>query len=296
MGPKVKHVYRSSLSANNRKSLSLFIKDSSKEKDNSLLQSLTSSTVRAQQEQVQKMQTDLKIRERKILQDITNLSKVPLHKPFKTTEISNTNTNMLPDDINERLALDEVPSFVASPIIFKETSFSAEDSFVFFEKSYNNSKLTEFPRALVQVELEDDPIESLVRAPISSSSSPNKVPAPSDIPTSDSVNIFEYYEGEMHNVEADWSMENKSNESTEAFASPISDKSISRISPEIEFFTIDPDFLASFEGIWHRKLEQPVQVLNPDSPDHFEQIPMISRGARDKKNKRPPPHFKYNQK
>lgn len=282
MGPKVKHVYKTSLT-NNKRSLTVYDKDSSK--DNSLLQSLTSSTVRAQQEQVQKMRSDLQERERKILQDITNFNKFPPSKPFKVPEIPEI-PKILPDDINERILpafKEEVPSFIASPIIFKETSFNTEDSFINFE---NNSKLLEFQQQIIQ-----DLIESPLQAHISTtSSSPNKVPGSSDIPSSEPRSVFDYYETNVNNLNYnndmidDWAPNNESEESVAAFASPISDKSISRPS-EIETFTIDPEFLASFEGIWQRRLEHSVQVLNPDSPDHFEQIPMISRGAGNKKKK-----------
>lgn len=272
MGPKVKHFYKNSTSssAKTRRSLTLYDKDTSKE--SSLLQSLTSSAVRAQQEQVQKMRSHLQERERKILQDITNISKVPLPKPLKIPEIP----KILPDDINEPSPLNlqfEVPSFVASPIIFKESSFNAEDSFIFFEKSKDHSKAIEFNNL--------DFSEDLIESPMAKmeSSSPNKVPGSSDIPTSESRNIFDFDQDD------NWKSYNKSAESIAAFASPISDKSISRAS-EIELFTIDHEFLASFEGIWHRKLERPIQVLNPESPDHFEQIPMVSRGARDRKKKK----------
>lgn len=278
MAPRVKHTYRST---NNRRSLTLHERESIS-KDSSLLQSYTSSNVRAQQEQVQKMKSDLQARERKILQDITNLGKAPPPKPFKIPEIpQNLSEQMLPDDINDRISFtipEDAPSFVASPIIFKETSFNhvqnAEDSFIILDKS----KLDEFSR-----------VEDNLISPKATSSSPNKVPGSSDLPTSEPGNVFDYYEtGDAMDIvnytEEDYDLES---ESSKAFASPISDKSISRTS-EIEFFTIDPEFLHSFEGIWRRKLDNPVRAADPESPDHFEQIPMISKGAPRKRN----PKFK----
>lgn len=270
MAPCVKHTYRS----NNRRSLTLHERESIS-KNSSLLQSLTSSNVRAQQEQVQKMKSDLQASERKILQDITNLNKAPSQaKPLNVNR--KLSEQILPDDINERLSFtipEDVPSFVASPIIFKETSFNydqaTENSFIIFEKS----KLSEFFHA----------VEDNLISPKATSSSPNKVPGSSDLLTSEPGSVFDYHEAgeatEMPNLS-----ELKS-ERSQAFASPISDKSISR-QPEIEFFTIDPEFLHSFEGIWRRKLDQPIRAAHPESPDHFEQIPMISKGAPRKRKGR----------
>lgn len=262
MAPRIKHTYKSS---NNRRSLILHEKESIS-KDSSLLKSYTSSNVRAQQEQVQKMKSDLQARERKILQDITNSSKNPLPKPFKIPQLPTySSEQILPDDINDRISFtipEDAPSFIASPIIFKETSFNQsmkEDSFIIIEKS----KLGEFNYS------EDNNLIS----PKATSSSPNKVPGSSDLPVSEPGSIFEYYENISNRVEVE------AEESSKAFASPISDKSISRPPSEIELFTIDPEFLHSFEGIWRRKLDHPVRAANPDSPDHFEQIPMVSKGA-----------------
>lgn len=261
MTPRIKHTYKHS---NNRRSLTLHERESAT-KDSSLLQSYTSSNVRAQQEQVQKMKSDLKERERKILQDITNLNKAPPPKPFKVADITNyLSEQILPDDINDRISFtipEDIPSFVASPIIFKETSFNQPtegDSFIILEKS----KLGEFNYQ------EDDLISSKA-----TSSSPNKVPGSSDLPLSEPGSVFDYYENAPEIIR-----EEDLIESSTAFASPISDKSISRPS-EIELFTIDPEFLHSFEGIWRRKLDHPVRAADPESPDHFEQIPMVSKGA-----------------
>lgn len=256
MTPRVKHVYKSS---NNRRSLTIFEKDSSKD-SSAILQSLTSSNVRAQQEQVQKMRSDLQVQERKILQDISNLNYAPPPKPLKIPNVP----NILPDDINEQEYFTfpgEFPSFVASPMIFKEASFNynhhlddEEDSFLFLDKS---------------VVIEDK------THPTVQSSSPNKVPGSSDLPTSEPGNIYEYEMNDFEEVQ-NTSINTKS---IQSFASPISEKSIMNQS-EIEFFTIDPDFLQSFEGIWRKKLDHPIRSADPDSPDHFDLITMISKGAR----------------
>ena len=269
MAPRVKHTYKSS---NNRRSLTLHEKESTT-KDLSLLQSYTSSNVRAQQEQVQKMKSDLQARERKILQDITNLSKAPPPRPLKIPESYKAlSEQILPDDINDRISFtipEDVPSFVASPIIFKETSFNQPiegDSFIIIEKS----RFGEF----------NFPEDNLL-SPKGTSSSPNKVPVTSDLPTSETGSVFDYYETENvsnHPIEEEEYFKLEISESSKVFASPISDKSISRPS-EIELFTIDPEFLHSFEGIWRRKLDHPVRAADPESPDHFEQIPMVSKGA-----------------
>lgn len=306
MAPRVKHVYKSSTS-NNRRSLTLFErekerdssskdsnnkdsnnkdsinkdlnnKDSSKKdsinKDSSnknsrdssaILQSLKGgSNVKAQQEQVQKMRSDLQAQERKILQDISNLNKAPLPKPFKIPNVP----NILPDDINEHERIsftipDEFPSFNDSPIIFKETSFNqTQDSFVFIDKS-----------------------------PIVKSSSPNKVPVvvstsvsgSNDLLTSESGNIFEYQDNRTEkckdeNESADISITTKS---IQSLASPISQESII-VPTEIDFFTIEPEFLQSFEGIWRKKLDHPIRSIDPSSPDHFDRIPMASKGGKSK--------------
>lgn len=261
MTPRIKHTYKHS---NNRRSLTLHERESTT-KDSSLLQSYTSSNVRAQQEQVQKMKSDLQERERKILQDITNLSKALPPKTFKLPDLTNyLSEQILPDDINDRISFtipEDIPSFVASPIIFKETSFNQPtegDSFIILEKS----KLGEFNCQ------EDDLI-----SPKATSSSPNKVPGSSDLLFSEPGSVFDYNENAPDIIK-----EEDSKENITAFASPISDKSISRPS-EIELFTIDPEFLHSFEGIWRRKLDNPVRAADPESPDHFEKIPMISKGA-----------------
>lgn len=258
MAPRVKHIYKAS---NNRRSLTLFEKDSSKD-SSAILQSLTSSNVRAQQEQVQKMRSDLQVRERKILQDISNLNYAPPPKQLKFPDVP----NILPDDINEQISFTfpgEFPSFVASPMIFKEASFNynqldGENSFVFLDKSV----------------VEDD---KSTMHPTVQSSSPNKVPGSSDLPTSESVNLYEYEMNDFEDV-PDISINTKS---IQSFASPISEKSIMNNS-EIEFFAIDPDFLQSFEGIWRKKLDHPIRPTSPDSPDHFDQIPMFSKGARNR--------------
>lgn len=264
MAPRVKHTYKSS---NNQRSLTLHARQSAT-KDSSMLQSYTSSNVRAQQEQVQKMKTDLQVRERKILQDITNLSKSQQPKAFKIPETSNSLCEqILPDDINDRISFtipEDVPSFVTSPIIFKETCFDQPmegDSFIIIEKG----KFGEFGY----------PDDTLV-SPKATSSSPNKVPGSSEIPTSEPGSVFEYFENAENYSEI--IEEEDLKEISKAFASPISDKSISMPS-EIELFTINPEFLHSFEGIWRRKLEHPVRAADPESPDHFEQVPMVSKGA-----------------
>ena len=99
-----------------------------------------------------KMRSDLQAQERKILQDISNLNKAPLPKPFKIPNVP----NILPDDINEHERIyftipDEFPSFNDSPIIFKETSFNqTQDSFVFIDKSpiVKSSSQIKFSRSL----------------------------------------------------------------------------------------------------------------------------------------------------
>ena len=261
MTPRVKHIYKTS---NFRKSLTLSEKDSSKD-SSTILQSLKSSNVRAQQKQVQKMHSDLQAQERKILQDISNMNNATSAKPLKIADAP----NILPEDINERISFtipDEFPSFVASPMIFKEASFNfsqtnGEDSFLFLDKSI----------------LEDDNNSIHVHV---QSSSPNKVPGSNSLPTSESGDFYEF---ETNNFEL---VQNKSSiktESIQSFASPISEKSI-RNRSEIEFFTIDPDFLQSFEGIWRKKLDRPNRSVDPNSPDHFDLIPMISKGTRIKNN------------
>lgn len=278
MGPKIKHTYRSS---NSRRRLSLYDKDSSK--DASLFKSYTSSTVRAQQEQVQQMKSDLQVRERKILQDISNLNNAPTSKPQRQPLHQAINSHVLPDDINERFSFvisDEVPSFVASPMIFKETSFHynqpADDSFILFDKS----KLKEY----ADYNVDDD--EIIPKIP-GSSSSPNKVPGSVDIPTSELGSVFDYYEHQDDNLDQrdfkqhDIDINSNDDDNNSCMASPISEKSIGP--SEIEPFTIDPNFLNSFEGIWRRTLDHPVQAVNPDSPDHFDRIPMVSRGAASRK-------------
>lgn len=276
MAPRVKHTYKSS--ANSRRSLTFYGKEVVSGKDSSLLQSLTSSNVRAQQEQVQKMKSDLQVRERKILQDITNLSKAPLPKPFKIPVLhQHLSDQILPDDINERISFtipEDVPSFVTSPIIFKETIFdqSMEDSFILMEKS-NTNEFSYFVNG-----------NGLI-SPRATSSSPNKVSGSLDLPTSEPGSVFDYHDSVDFKDKSKYYEEDTEeikSESSKAFASPISDKSIGRPS-EIELFTIDPEFLHSFEGIWRRKLKHPVRPENPDSPDHFEQIPMVSKGARKKR-------------
>lgn len=271
MAPRVKHTYKSS---NNRRSLTLHEKESTT-KESSLLQSYTSSNVRAQQVQVQKMKSDLQARERKILQDITNLNKAPQPppKPSKIPELNRyASEQILPDDINDRISFtipEDVPSFVASPIIFKETSFNQPIegySFIIIEKS----RFDQF----------NIPEDNLI-SPKGTSSSPNKVPGSSDILASETGSVFDYCAPENvsnHPIEEEEYLNLEISESSKAFASPISDKSISRPS-EIELFTIDPEFLHSFEGIWRRKLDHPVRAADTESPDHFEQIPMISKGA-----------------
>ena len=258
MAPRVKHIYKTS---NNRRSLTLFEKDSNKDPP-AILQSLTSSNVKSQQEQVQKMCSDLQIQERKILQDISNLNNASLPKPFRIPSVP----NMLPDDINERISFtipDEFQSFDASPIIFKEASFNyirsnGEDSFIFFDKSI----------------LEYDDKNSI--KPTAQSSSPNKVPGSSDVPTSEPGNLYEYERNKFEGA-SNISINTKS---IQSLASPISEKSIINQEPEIELFTIDPDFLQSFQGIWRKKLHHPIRSTDPNSPDHFYQIPMISKGAK----------------
>ena len=303
MAPRVKHVYKSS-NSNNRRSLTLFEREKGRDSSNkdsnnknssnkdsnnkdsckkdaenknssnkdsrdssAILQSLKgSSNVKAQQEQVQKMRSDLQAQERKILQDISNLNMAPLPKPFKIPNVP----NILPDDINEHERIsftipDEFPSFNDSPIIFKETSFNqTQDSFVFIDKS-----------------------------PIEKSSSPNKVPVlvsasvsvsgSNDLPTSESGNIFEYLDNRTEkfkdeNESVDISITTKS---IQSLASPISQESII-VPTEIDFFTIEPDFLQSFEGIWRKKLDHPIRSIDPSSPDHFDRIPMVSKGGKSK--------------
>lgn len=261
MAPRVKHIYKTS---NNRRSLTLFEKDSRKD-SSAILQSLTSSNVRAHQEQIQRMHSDLQARERKILQDISNLNYAPPPKPLKIPNLP----NILPDNINEQVSLtipDDFPSFVASPMIFKEASFNynnlnGDDSFVFLDKSV----------------IEDENRTRTIQATTVQSSSPNKVPGSSDLPTSEPGTLYEY-EYEVNEIEDNVSINTKS---IQSFASPISEKSIMNQS-EIEFFTIEPEFLQSFEGIWRKKLDHPIRPDNPDSPDHFDLIPMVSKGARTK--------------
>ena len=286
MTPRIKHFYGSA--ANKRKSLILNEKDSKKE--SSILQSYTSSSIRAQQEQVQKMQADLKTRERKILQDITNFRITP-NNNRNISDINASNiTNVLkteqiiPNDINNSafILCDEVPSFIASPIIFKEASFN-------FQCNNNNNNQSEDSFLLVDMkkfeELNqiyvDGPMES---RPVVLSSSPNKVPGSLNLPTSESCQMFDYYEANNSGIEyfsennaaniseLSLSLSDTNHQST--FASPISEKSIRR--SEIELFTIDAEFLKSFEGIWCKTLDQPIQSAEPDSPDHFEQFRNVS--------------------
>lgn len=282
MAPRIKHFYGSA--TNRRKSLILNEKDSKKE--SSILQSYTSSSIRAQQEQVQKMQADLQTRERKILQDITNFRTIPNHNrntyDVNASNIANVlkTEQIIPNDINNNtfILCDEVPSFIASPIIFKEASFNfqcnnqSEDSFLLVDMK----KFEELNQVVV-----DNSIES---RPVVLSSSPNKVPVSSNLPTSESCQMFDYYEANNSDnglfsgnnatniSELSLALSDTNHQST--FASPISENSIRR--SEIELFTIDAEFLKSFEGIWCKTLDQPVQIAEPDSPDHFEQFRNVS--------------------
>lgn len=282
MAPRIKHFYGSA--TNRRKSLILNEKDYKKE--SSILQSYTSSSIRAQQDQVQKMQADLQTRERKILQDITNFRTTPNHNrnPYDVNASNIANVlkteQIIPNDINNNtfILCDEVPSFIASPIIFKEASFNfqcnnqSEDSFLLVDMK----KFEELNQIVA-----DNSIES---RPVVLSSSPNKVPVSSNLPTSESCQMFDYYEANNSDIglfsennainisELSLALSDTNHQST--FASPISEKSIRR--SEIELFTIDAEFLKSFEGIWCKTLDQPVQIAEPDSPDHFEQFRNVS--------------------
>ena len=260
MGPRIKYIS----SNNNRRSITLYDKSSN---EPSILKSYTSSSVRAQQEQVQKMRSDLLVKERKILQDLSNLKNAPLPKPIKIPNFNSLEVEdytILPSDINENVAfshIEEPPSFMKSPIIIKEsliTNFD-EDSFEIFDQSgvFENQS----------VNPKNERFDAN-RTPPPTSSSPTK------INSDQSINEIK---------------EESNKKNSSSIASPESENSNYELHPqsEIEFFTIDPEFLASFAGIWRRKLDRPVQPVRPESPDHFEQIPMKSKGApKLRKNKK----------
>lgn len=281
MAPRVKRKYISSnnsneIISNRRRSISLYdhlhessLKDPSSA---SLLKSYTtasSRTFRSKQiQQVQLMQNNLQARERTILQNITNLKLNSNVNVLKRTNPKKETINepVLPNDINDFNNPEDFPSFIASPIIFKEASFrfdaQIDDSFI------DQSKLKDEDWSAIGVEDE-------IADKLHSSSSPNKVPVANSecnqFQDSYQVTIEACDTNEVNNL-------SHYSKSSQAFASPISEKSICR--SEIDFFTVDSEFLRSFEGIWQRKLEYPVIPADPESPDHFSQIPMVSKGAR----------------
>ena len=287
MAPRVKRKYISSnnsneIISNRRRSISLYDhQHESSMKDPpsaSLLKSYktaSSRTFRNQQiQQVQLMQNNLQARERTILQNITNLKLNSNATGLKRTNPKKETINepVLPNDINDFNNPEDFPSFIASPIILKEASFrfdaQIDDSFI------DQSKLKEEDWSAIGVEDE-------IADKLHSSSSPNKVPVAVSSDINSECNQFhDSYQVTMNRA-CDSNEDNNlshCSKSSQAFASPISEKSISR--PEIDFFTVDSEFLRSFEGIWQRKLEYPVMTADPESPDHFSQIPMVSKGAR----------------
>ena len=287
MAPRVKRKYISSnnsneIISNRRRSISLYDhQHESSMKDPpsaSLLKSYktaSSRTFRNQQiQQVQLMQNNLQARERTILQNITNLKLNSNATGLKRTNPKKETINepVLPNDINDFNNPEDFPSFIASPIILKEASFrfdaQIDDSFI------DQSKLKDEDWSAIGVEDE-------IADKLHSSSSPNKVPVAVSSDINSECNQFhDSYQVTMNRA-CDSNEDNNlshCSKSSQAFASPISEKSISR--PEIDFFTVDSEFLRSFEGIWQRKLEYPVMTADPESPDHFSQIPMVSKGAR----------------
>jgi len=289
MAPRVKRVYRSSSTnsnqSNRRRSISLYEKDLNK--DAPLLKSYTTPTsqIKNQQQQVQKMQNDLQIRERKILQNITNLRNINNNTGISHKESAHKseiiiNEQVLPNDINENYFPEEFPSFIASPIVFKEASFrfnthqtGVEDSFLIFDESK------------VYIDDDEDNSEEVVK--ISSSSSPNKVPGSSDL--HDSGHEFQDFYQVTINDEIKKNNISSSHDSNQSlpFASPVSEKSISRPQTEIDFFTIDPEFLRSFEGIWQKTLDFPIRSADPESPDHFELFKGRPSSSIHKRKKKP---------
>lgn len=291
MAPRIKRTNNSNQSSNRRRSIYLYEKGLNN--DNSLLKSYTIPTSQIkyqQQQQVQKMQNDLQIRERIILQNITHFRNINNSNNNYTSDINHIQSahksetiheQILPNDINENYFPEEFPSFVASPIVFKEASFrfnnhhtGAEDSFLIFEDS----------KAIIEAKDNDD--NELIK--ISSSSSPNKVPGSSDL--HDSGHEFQNYYQVTINDNIISSCRDQDLNQSLPFASPVSEKSISRprIEHEIDFFTIDPEYLRSFEGIWQKTLDFPIRSADPESPDHFELIKRQSSSSSIHKRKKRP--------
>lgn len=312
MTPRIKHVYKS---ANNRRRSSSggVILPA----NGAFLESYKSQAVRDQQHEMERMRSELRDRERKILHDITTFKNIPtkslvsrspekIQSSLALDPIYTDDDNViLSHDIinnNETISfisnLNEMPSFITSPVIFKE--FNEEEnnsSFILVEKS-----------KLSQINFIPNENESS-----NGSTSPNKVPGSSDnIPSTDYFES-EFTAADTQNAETESQAESKAQESIliqnttsnsntdrainnvslEPFASPpISDSDKSNTSSiqtqiprsEIEFFTIDPEYLRSFKGIWQRKLDNPVQAANPTSPDHFE-ISMQNKIKKDVRKK-----------
>jgi len=248
MTPRVKHTYhglhrKNKIRLSRLSSLSNSILSYQSTDDPDTDNSIFSTSSRHQQHQQQKakklqveqLRAELKQKERQILQDITNFKpRIPTNPLKSLAMVEDISTpirdDILPSDINDDG--NSFPSFKLADV----------HSFVL------SPMIKDHDEAILQ-NLEALNLSNMIER---SPSSSNNVPGSSDI--LDWNNIF-------HDSE-------KTSPPKASRPRAVPAKKVKYLATE-EYFTVDPEYLHDFQGIWMKKLKEPISCPDPDSPDHF---------------------------
>lgn len=268
MPPRVKHTYHG-LRRKNKvclSRLSTFSNSVLSECSHDTESSIFSTSSRHQQYQqkqanrleVEKLNAALKQRERRILQDITNFKPtIPANPLISLAKVEDASvsecSDILPSDINNvddtfpSFKVAEAPSFALSPIIkiikpSEDGTLRDWDEFYAHESSFT----------------------------LHSPSSSNQVPGSSDVLDWDNV----YHDSERTSPPKASSRENSEASSPPKVPNREMKSRLAGLKKQLAAvppvsFTVDPEFLHDFEGIWVKRLREPISCPSPGSPDHF---------------------------